>query len=114
MLRLSRNCGVVTPRAVRGVLMNGVFTLLKLPLLPVALVEGKIFGKSGFASPCVNRKKKRAKPTMNSLLMFDVSCERHPSDRFFDARKTSPSGGKPGKTCGRALSGSPFLVFWSA
>src|SRR5499426_2496569 len=96
MLRLSRNCGVVTPRAVRGVLMNGVFTLLKLPLLPVALVEGKIFGKSGFASPCVNRKKKRAKPTMNSLLMFDVSCERQPTDRFFDERKTSPSGGKPG------------------
>src|SRR5262245_21746367 len=114
MLRLSSNWGVVTPRAVRGVLMNGVFTLLKLPLLPVALTEGKIFGKSGFASPCVNRKKKRAKPTMNSLFIFYVSCERHSRDRFFDARKTSPSGANPGKTCGRALSGSRFFVFWSA
>src|SRR6266498_1902065 len=88
MLRLSSNCGVVTARAVRGVLMNGVFTLLKLPLLPVALVEGKIFGKSGLASACVNRNTKRAKPTINSLFMFGVNCERHPRDKFFDARKT--------------------------
>src|SRR5262245_41696974 len=106
MLKLSSNWGVVTPRDVRGVCVKGGYTSLN--------VYGGMFGKSGLASPCVNRKKKRAKPTMNSLFMFDVSCERHPTDRFFDARKTSPSGAKPGKTCGRALSGSPFLVFWSA
>src|SRR5262245_22966328 len=106
MLTLSSNWGVVTPRAVRGVLMKGRLALLK--------EYGTMFGKSGLASPWVNRKAKRAKPKMNSLLMFDVSCERHPTDRFFDARKTSPRGVKPGKTCGRPLSGSPFLVFWSA
>ena len=66
--RLSRNCGVVTLRAVRGVLLKGALIELK--------VKGGTSGKRGSASPCVKRKSKRAYPAVNSLMTRGESTRR--------------------------------------
>src|ERR1700686_2948485 len=97
MLRLSINCGVVTARKVRGVLMYGSDAFAKL--------YGTTFGKLGFASPCVNKKRKRESPAVNSFTTRGEKTCLYPSAKLRVVRSTVPSGGKPGNTCGRPFRG---------
>src|SRR6266498_3054237 len=99
MLRLSKTCGVVITRRVRGMLRYGSLVLVKS--------KGGIFGKSGFDSPNVKKKSNREKPMVNSLTIRDDKTRRKLSARLLVFRNTSPRGGKPGNTCGRPFSRSP-------
>src|SRR5919197_3040055 len=99
MLRLSRICGVVTARNVRGVFRYGGSRLLNA--VPAARAHDGTSGQVGFASPCVKSNTKRDTPAVNSFTTDGEITERQLAAQFFDRRNTSPIGGKPGYSCGR-------------
>src|SRR5215467_9344612 len=114
-LRLSMNCGAVTARCVCGEMQLGAEMLMKEPEVPntqESLHGGSLAGspKFGLDSPKVKVNAKRLNPVVNSFTRFGENTCRYPTATFFPLRRTSPSGGNPGKTCGRAFRKSPSLV----
>src|SRR5215469_555012 len=114
-LRLSMNCGAVTARWVCGEMQLGPEILMKEPVAPKtqeSLHGGSLVGspKFGLDSPKVKAKAKRLNPAVNSFTRLGENTCRYPMARFLPIRRTSPSGGNPGKTWGRAFRKSPSVV----
>src|SRR5215510_8690575 len=106
------NCGVVTLRCVCGETQLGAAMFTKEPYTHSSDQGGSFDAspKAGLDSPNVKVKAKRLKPPVSSLTRFGVIVRRQLAARFRPFRLTSPRGGNPGKTAGRAFKKSPSFV----
>src|SRR5437762_7852334 len=111
-LTLSTSCGVVITRAVCADPQYGESTFRVEPTTQSSAHGGFFAGSPnpGLDSPKVNRNLKRLYPAVNSFTTEGENTWRYVSARLELSRFTSPNGGKPGNTSGRAFKKSSSEV----